>query len=240
MSPASSTSPGSAASADAARASGGPAPGGPVPGRAPELLHRAPELPGRAPGLRERTKAKRRALIQRTAMRLFAERGFEHTTLAEIAEEAEVAVRTVTGYFPSKLDLATSFADAIAERLTAALSAAPDAGLVEALDGWLAEEEQVFDLDLMELTDAMWAANPDLRALANARFAEAGKVGEAALAAQVGLPADDPTMVLCQAAVQAVIAAHFIAFTTHTPSPERHDAAIGYLRAIIDAARPAS
>jgi hypothetical protein len=125
-------------------------------------------------------------------------------------------------------------------RLTAALSAAPDAGLVEALGSWLAEEEQVFDPDLMELTDAMWAANPDLRALANARFAEAGKVGEEALRAQVGLPADDPMMVLCQAAVQAVIAAHFIAFTTHMPSPERHDAAITYLRAIIDAARPAA
>ena len=202
----------------------------------------APSAPAkdRAPGLRERSKAKRRALIQRTAMRLFAERGFERTTLADIAEEAEVAVRTVTGYFPSKLDLATSFAEAIAARLTAALSAVPDAGLVEALDGWLTEEEQVFDPDLMELTDAMWAANPDLRALANARFAEAGKVGEAALQAQVGLPADHPVMVLCQAAVQAVIAAHFIAFTTHKPTPERHDAAITYLRAVIDAARPAA
>jgi AcrR family transcriptional regulator len=191
----------------------------------------------RSPGLRERTKAKRRALIQRTAMRMFADRGFEQTTLADIADEAEVAVRTVTGYFPSKLDLATSFADEIAARLTAALPPAPGADLVEALDGWLTEEEQLFDPELMGLTDAMWAANPDLLALANARLAEATKVGQAALIAQVGLPADHPTTALCLAAVQAVIAAHFIAFTTHMPSPERHDAAIAYLRAIIDAAR---
>lgn len=196
--------------------------------------------PDRAPGLRERSKAKRRALIQRTAMRLFAERGFEHTTLADIAEEAEVAVRTVTGYFPSKLDLATSFADEIAARLTGALPAASDTDLVEVLDGWLSEEEQLFDPELMGLTDAMWAANPDLLALANARLAEATKVGRAALIAQVGLPEDHPTMELCLAAVQAVIAAHFIAFTTHLPSPERHDAAIAYLRAIIDAAKPAA
>ena len=93
---------------------------------------------------------------------------------------------------------------------------------------------------LNSVTDAMWAANPDLRALATARFADAGRVGAAALRAQVGLPADDPTMGLCQAAVEAVIAAHFVAFTTHMPSPERHDAAIAYLRAIIEAARPAA
>lgn len=219
MSPASPTSPTS--SRDAARTPRGSA-------------------PDQVPGLRERTKAKRRALIQRTAMRLFAERGFEQTTLADIADEAEVAVRTVTGYFPSKLDLAMSFADGIAARLTAALPAAPDADLVEALDRWLAEEEQLFDPQLMQLTDAMWAANPDLLALSNARLAEATKAGQAALIAQVGLPADHPTTELCLAAVQAVLGAYFISFATHTPSPERHDAAIAYLRAVIDAARPAA
>ena len=119
--------------------------------------------PDRVPGLRERTKAKRRALIQRTAMRLFAERGFEQTTLADIAEEAEVAVRTVTGYFPSKLELATSFADEILARLHASLPLSPDTDLVEVFDRWLAQEEQSFDPERLELTDAMWAANPDLR-----------------------------------------------------------------------------
>jgi AcrR family transcriptional regulator len=196
--------------------------------------------PDRVPGLRERSKAKRRALIQRTAVRLFAERGFEHTTLADIAEEAEVAVRTVTGYFPSKLNLATSFMDEIAARLTAGLSAAPDADLVEALGSWLAEEEQHFDPELMELVDAMHTANPGLLALGQARFAEAGSVGRAAIRAEVGRPADDPTMVLCIAAVEAVIAAHFTAFTTHEPTPERHDAVIAYLHAVIDAAKPSA
>ena len=196
--------------------------------------------PERTSGLRERTKAKRRALIQRTAIRLFAERGFEHTTLADIAEEAEVAVRTVTGYFPSKLDLATTFGDELAGRLTAALAATPETDLVEVLDTWLAEEEQAFDPEFMALTDAMWATNPDLLALTNARLAEASKAGEAALFAQVGLPADDPTMALCLAAVQAVLGAYFVSFTAHTPTPERHAAAIAYLRAVIDAAKPVS
>jgi AcrR family transcriptional regulator len=222
MSPASSTSPNSAApSDDAARAPGAPA-------------------KDRVPGLRERTKAKRRALIQRTAMRLFAERGFEQTTLADIAEEAEVAVRTVTGYFPSKLDLATSFADEIVARLTAGLPPSPGADLVEVIDGWLTEEEQLFDPEFMGLTEAMWAANPDLLAVGNARLAAASKGADAALVAEIGLPAEDPRVELCKAAVRAVISAHFISFTTSTPPAERHAAVISYLRAIIDAAKPSA
>ena len=200
----------------------------------PPATSAAPEP---ASGLRERSKAKRRALIQRTAIRLFAERGFEQTTLADIAEEAELAVRTVTGYFPSKLELATSFADEIAVRLTTALAATPETDLVDVLDAWLVEEAKVFDPEFMALTDAMWATNPDLRALANVRLADAAKAGDAALIALVGLPADDPTMELCLAAVQAVIGAYFISCATHELTPERHAAAIGYLRAVIDAAK---
>jgi AcrR family transcriptional regulator len=197
--------------------------------------------PERVPGLRERSKAKRRALIQRTAMRLFAERGFEHTTLADIAEEAEVAVRTVTGYFPSKLDLGTSYFDEIAVRLGAAfppaMATAAGTDLVDAVDRWLTEEEQVFDAELMELTNAMTAKNPDLLAVGNARIAAVTRGADEALVAEIGLPPEDPTVELCAAAVRAVIAAHFIAFTTHEPSTERHEAVIAYLRAIIDAAK---
>jgi AcrR family transcriptional regulator len=194
--------------------------------------------PERVPGLRERSKAKRRALIQRTAVRLFAERGFEHTTLADIAEEAEVAVRTVTGYFPSKLDLATFFFDEIAVRLGAVFPLIRDLGMVEAIDQWLIEEEQVFDVELMELTNAMTAKNPDLLAVGNARIAAVTQGADEALIAEIGLPEGDPTLELCLAAIRAVISAHFVAFTTHEPSRERHEAVISYLRAIIEAAKP--
>ncbi|MGA4840966.1 TetR/AcrR family transcriptional regulator [Streptomyces sp. G45] len=56
-------------------------------------------------GLRERKKRQTAARIWRTAVDLFAERGFEKVSVAEIAAAADVSKMTVFNYFGTKEDL---------------------------------------------------------------------------------------------------------------------------------------
>ena len=72
-------------------------------------------------GLRERKKQRTRQHIAETARRLFAERGFEQVTVAEVARAAEVAQATVFNYFPTKEDLFYSRLEAFEDDLMRAI-----------------------------------------------------------------------------------------------------------------------
>ncbi len=74
-------------------------------------------------GLRETKKLATRQEIADRAMQLFAERGFDHVTVAEVAAAAGVSEKTVFNYFPTKEDL---FFDEVPQR---------EAALVDAVRG---------------------------------------------------------------------------------------------------------
>lgn len=54
---------------------------------------------------RAQKKAQTRELVRTTAHRLFASRGFDAVTIADVAREADVAVQTVFNHFATKEDL---------------------------------------------------------------------------------------------------------------------------------------
>jgi len=56
-------------------------------------------------GLRERKKIKLRRSVQREALRLFADHGYENTTVEQIADAADISTTTFYRYFPTKEDV---------------------------------------------------------------------------------------------------------------------------------------
>ncbi|HTR94507.1 MAG TPA: TetR/AcrR family transcriptional regulator [Trebonia sp.] len=182
------------------------------------------------PGLRERGKARRRDAIIRAAYTLFAERGYDTTTVSDIAAAAEVSPRTVAMYFPSKQDIALSRFTAAADSLTADIRARGTESVTAVLARWLRDEHKRTDAGLKRLALRMFAANPELNALRTARMAAAIDEGAAAVAEETGLPADSPGPRMAAAAASAML----IEISDLMPGDER-DAAVATLVAFLGA-----
>lgn len=81
--------------------------------------------PGELPDLRTRTRRAVGAEIRKAAMQLFLERGFDATTVDQIAEAAGISRRSFFHYFPTKEDVVFGDLAALGETLRAALEARP-------------------------------------------------------------------------------------------------------------------
>jgi AcrR family transcriptional regulator len=66
-----------------------------------------------------------RGRLGQAAMELYGERGYEQTTVAEIADRAGLTARTFFRYFTDKREVLFAGSDALGERLLVALDAAP-------------------------------------------------------------------------------------------------------------------
>ena len=82
-------------------------------------------MAARTEGLRERKKRATRDAIAVAARRLFAERGFDHVTVSEVAEAADVSEKTVFNHFPAKEDLAFAGGEAPLNQLLADIAERP-------------------------------------------------------------------------------------------------------------------
>jgi AcrR family transcriptional regulator len=105
-----------------------------------------------AEGLRERKKQRTREQIIDAAMRLFDERGYHATTIADIAEAAEVAPRTFFSYFPSKEAVVFHDVDRDLEGLANALGERlPGESAFDALRRWI---DSMFDVWMADEDEA--------------------------------------------------------------------------------------
>ena len=75
--------------------------------------------------LREQTRSVVRSLLAGTAIDLFAAKGYDSTTLDEVAAAAGVSRRTLFNYFRNKEDLALSSLDEQGDLIAARLAARP-------------------------------------------------------------------------------------------------------------------
>src|SRR3954452_8389109 len=99
------------------------------------IVRRMPEepTPG-APSLRDRKKQRTRRALVEAAAELFEERGYDATTVADIAAAADIGTRTFFSYFASKEELLFPSSDArVAATLRAIATRGPAEGPADVL-----------------------------------------------------------------------------------------------------------
>ena len=157
--------------------------------------------------LRERKKAKAREKIVSVALRLFADDGYANTTIARIAEEAEVSPRTVATYFPAKEDIVFYLSDMTKQRLVLAIEER-DTGVdtMTALRQWLLEERELFEQhhELMGCQQKVIDNEAALRAHEQAVMRDFELVLADGLALDLGMGSTDLEPRLAAAATMAV------------------------------------
>jgi TetR/AcrR family transcriptional regulator, regulator of mycofactocin system len=157
--------------------------------------------------------------IERVALALFEERGFEETTVDDIAAAVGVGRRTIFRYFPSKNDMVWGEFGEVIERLRGHLDEADDLPLMEALRraAVLSNEYPADQLPELRQRLTLITTAPSLQANSMLRYAAwRGSVAEWA-AGRLGEAPDDLVPI---AIGQAALGASMAAFTRWVEHPE--------------------
>lgn len=159
----------------------------------------------RKPGLRERKKQRTRETILNAGLELFAERGYTHTTLEDIAEAAEVSTGTLFAYFPSKEDILfpeeRPFYEQLKQRLEQRPPEAVTFDVLRELLATLQAPDETITLRLNILTDE------GLRDKQRARYVCVEHLLADALAEDLGAAPGDLRATLLAAATSAALTA---------------------------------
>ncbi|MFD2091114.1 TetR/AcrR family transcriptional regulator [Blastococcus deserti] len=165
--------------------------------------------PGPGPGLRERKKAETRRRIQEAALRLILDKGYDATTVEEIAAAADVSHMTFFRHFPTKEAVVeTDDYDPLIARLIAErpLDEAPLTALHRALGSGLAAVHAEHRDVLLARTRLVFTT-PALRArMADNQFATERLFAEA-LARRLGVDVSLDLRVQSAAALAALTVA---------------------------------
>jgi AcrR family transcriptional regulator len=145
-------------------------------------------------GLRERKKQRTRQTIVDEATRLFVAQGYQQTTLAQIAEAADVSTSTFFNYFATKVDMVFCLLDAAIESAQGRIMGRPEGEpATEAIAAWLTEElpsvEQPYAEAIRKMPTIVESA-PELRAEERLRLAHLEDVLAAGFARDFGESAD--------------------------------------------------
>jgi AcrR family transcriptional regulator len=195
-------------------------------------------------GLRERKKQRTREQIAAAALELFGQRGYQATTVADIAAAAEVSERTVFTYFPTKEDILFSDHAVFRERLAEAFARRPSgASALDTLRDFVVENLGAID-EASRLRWEIVSQDEHLLSHQRARQVELGSTIAAAVADELGEEADDFRLQLVTAAVVAGVTAvyeHRNSVRSQTASRAQAlavvDEAIAFLRGGLEAIR---
>ncbi len=130
-----------------------------------------------------RWKPDARGRLMKAAMELYAKRGFEQTTVAEIAERAGLTERTFFRHFADKREVLFASAGDLEQGLLRALEAAPRSlAPIDAIAAALAVVFVEFsDRDFSRRRQAIIAANPELQERERIKLASLAVVAAGAL-----------------------------------------------------------